>query len=234
MRISARHWVAAALLAADVARADVSGTVAVLSDDRYRGVSLTDGRPALQASVAFEHPAGPYAGALLSNVRLGTDIVGTRTLLYAGFAHKLAGDVVWDLGVATHLLPRPDQRPSYDYTEWYAGAGDGKTSARLFNSTDYYGVGASAWYLDASRSMVFGERYHASAHLGYLVIGRSPYGAYFGVDGSRLDYKAAIGVDVAELLLELSLIGTNRSPAQCPLENGHCRATVVLSVSHRF
>lgn len=234
MRISARHWVAAALLAAGLARADVSGTVAVLSDDRYRGVSLTDGRSALQASVAFEHPAGPYAGALLSNVRLDADIVGTRALLYGGFSHKFAGDVVWDLGAVTHRLPHPDRQPGYDYTEWYAGAGDGTTSAHLFNSTDYYGVGARSWYFEASRSMVLGGRYRASAHLGYLVIGRSPYGAYFGVDGSRLDYKAAIGADVSELLLELSLVGTNRSPAQCPLENGHCRATVVLSVSHRF
>ena len=234
MWISARHWVAAALLSAGAARADVSGTVAVVSDDRYRGVSLTDGRPALQASIAFEHPAGPYTGALLSNVRIGTDIIGTRALLYGGFAHQLAGDVVWDLGVATHRLPRSDYRPSYDYTEWYAGAGNGTTSARLFNATDYYGVGARSWYLDANRSMVFGGRYRASAHLGYLVIGRSPYGAYFGVDGSRLDFKAAIGVDVSGLLLEVSLAGTNRSPAQCPLENGHCRTSVVLSVSHQF
>lgn len=237
MRCPALPWVAVALLSATVARAEVSGSIAILSDDRYRGVSLTDGRPAVQASIAYDHPAGPYAGALLSNVHIGNGIIGPRALLYAGYVHSLAGDLVWDIGVATHRLPVPDTPPRYDYTEWYAGIGNASTSVRAFRSFDYYGLGAHTWYVEVNRSRRIGGRYALSAHIGYRVTDQpipGPYGSYYGVNGSRFDYKAAVGVDVFDLLLELSLVGTNRTPEQCPLENGHCRPAVVLSVSRTF
>lgn len=222
------------LLSASTARAEVSGSFAVLSDDRYRGASLTDGRPAVQASVAYDHPVGAYAGALLSNVHLSNDIIGARALLYLGYGHQLKGDVVWDVGIATHRLPVPDTPPPYDYTEWYVGIGNASTTVRAFHSSDYYGVGAHSWYVEANRSRRIGGRYVVSAHVGYRVIDQPPAGAYEGVDGSRFDFKAAVGVDVLDLLVELSLVGTNRSAEQCPLENGHCRPAVVLSLSHTF
>ena len=232
MRLRALLWVAVALASVGTARAEVSGSIAVLSDDRYRGASLTDGRPAVQASIAYDHPAGPYVGALVSNVHISNDIIGPRALLYAGYVHSLTGDLVWDVGVATHRLPVPDTPPRYDYTEWYAGIANASTSVRAFRSFDYYGVGAHSWYVEANRSRRVGGRYVLSAHVGYRVINDPSAGPYHGVDGSRFDFKAAVGVDVRDFLLELSLVGTNRTPEQCPLENGHsarrscCRSRV--------
>ena len=230
MRIAAGVWVAAAWFSVCQARAEVSGTIADLSDDRYRGASISDGNPAVQASIAVDHPAGPYAGALLSNVKIGPDTSGPGLLLYGGLTHRLIGTTAWDVGVLMHRYPSPHESPRYDYAEWYAGIGDASTSARLFHASDYYGVGLSSWYLEANHSMPLDGRYRLSAHLGYLVVG----GSYYGIEGSRLDYKAAVGVDVAGAMVELSLVGTNREPQRCPAEKGHCGTTVELSVSRRF
>jgi uncharacterized protein (TIGR02001 family) len=49
--------------------AQVQGDVALLSDYRFRGESLTEGRPALQAGVNYDHSSGLFVGGLVSNVR---------------------------------------------------------------------------------------------------------------------------------------------------------------------
>ena len=230
MRTVARAGVAAALLLAGPARAEVSGALAVLSDYRYRGASISDGRPVAQAGIAVDHASGAYVGALLSYVKVSTDISGLGGLAYGGYTHALAGAVSWEVGVVTHRFPAPGEPPRYDYAEWYVGVGDTATNAHLFHSTDYYGVGSHSWYLEANHTMPLLGRYRLSVHLGYLVVGHS----YYGVEGSRLDYKAGVGVDLAGFMVDLSLTGTNRGQPRCPVENGHCTATVVVSVSRQF
>ena len=58
------------LLCASEACAQVSGSVTLVSDYRYRGISLSDGRPTAQLSVAYDRPDGWYMGAFASRVRL--------------------------------------------------------------------------------------------------------------------------------------------------------------------
>src|ERR1051325_9913354 len=63
---------AALLWTASAAAADLSGEAGVVSDYRYRGVSLSNGNPALQASVTLEHNSGLYATAWGSTLGHGT------------------------------------------------------------------------------------------------------------------------------------------------------------------
>ena len=74
------------LLFTATARADWSGSIALVSDYRFRGISLTDGQPALQAGVAYDHPTGLFAGLFASNVDLDPGGSGLGGQVYGGYA----------------------------------------------------------------------------------------------------------------------------------------------------
>src|SRR5215470_11326006 len=48
------------------AHAQISASVAAVSDYRFRGISQSDRKPALQGSVAYDHPSGLFAGLFVS------------------------------------------------------------------------------------------------------------------------------------------------------------------------
>jgi uncharacterized protein (TIGR02001 family) len=64
--------VIASLWTSSAAAMDVSGEAGVVSDYRYRGVSLSNGNPAVQASVTLEHDFGLYATVWSSTLGHGT------------------------------------------------------------------------------------------------------------------------------------------------------------------
>ena len=66
-------------------RTGVRRCVALLSDYRFRGESLTEGRPALQAGVNYDHSSGLFVGGLVSNVRIDPDVVGLGAQIYGGY-----------------------------------------------------------------------------------------------------------------------------------------------------
>ena len=80
----------------------VSGGIAVVSDYRFRGVSLSDKDFAVQPTLTLSHESGFYVGVWGSNVaeNPGEDV---EVDLYAGFA---GGDTVtYDLGVTYYMYP---------------------------------------------------------------------------------------------------------------------------------
>ncbi|CAN1496089.1 Conserved hypothetical protein CHP02001 [Sphingomonadaceae bacterium] len=80
----------------------VTGGVAVVSDYRFRGVSLSDKDFAFQPTITISHESGFYVGAWGSNIadNAGDDL---EVDLYAGFA---GGDAVtYDLGVTYYAYP---------------------------------------------------------------------------------------------------------------------------------
>ena len=80
----------------------VSGGVAVVSDYRFRGVSLSDKDFAVQPYLTVSHESGFYVGAWGSNIadNAGDDL---EIDLYAGFA---GGEAVnYDLGVTYYMYP---------------------------------------------------------------------------------------------------------------------------------
>src|SRR6266508_589758 len=56
-------------LFASVAAAQISGTVNLVSDYRYRGTSLSDDKPAAQLGLTYDDASGWYAGLSASTVR---------------------------------------------------------------------------------------------------------------------------------------------------------------------
>jgi len=97
----------------------VEGQVAVVSDYRDRGYTLSDGRPALQGEATLSHASGVYVGlwaSTLDDYGIGPDGDGARVELtaYAGWAGSVGGLDV-DLGVWANRYP---DGTDVDYVEF--------------------------------------------------------------------------------------------------------------------
>lgn len=82
---------------------DIVGGVAVVSDYRFRGVSLSDKDFAVQPTLTIKHSSGLYLGVWGSNLAAnpGDDIEAD---LYAGFAGG-SGPVTYDIGATYYMYP---------------------------------------------------------------------------------------------------------------------------------
>ena len=71
----------------------VTGSVSLTSEYRLRGISQTDGDPALQGAITVAHSSGVYVGTWASNLA-GYGTYGGSNLevdLIAGFSHDFGG-----------------------------------------------------------------------------------------------------------------------------------------------
>ena len=92
-----------AALAQDERSSDftISGSAALVSDYRFRGVSQTDKDPAVQAGVTVSHKSGLYAGFWGSNLA-GWGTFGGPNLeldLVGGFKTAITENVTIDVGI---------------------------------------------------------------------------------------------------------------------------------------
>lgn len=90
------------LWASSAAAIDLSGEAGLVSDYRYRGVSLSNGHPAVQAEVLAEHGSGFYGDAWASTLGHGAD---TEVQLAAGYAADLSDNLSIDVSGNYYLYP---------------------------------------------------------------------------------------------------------------------------------
>ncbi len=90
-------------LAVDQAVFEVEATVAIVSDTRFRGISQTNGKPALQVGASVEHESGFYGSLWASNV---ADNGGANLEVDAaiGFTKELGG-LTAEVGAIDYIYP---------------------------------------------------------------------------------------------------------------------------------
>jgi uncharacterized protein (TIGR02001 family) len=232
------------LLAAAEATAQISGSFALLSDNRFRGVSLSDRRPALQAGIAYDHASGLFAGALASTVMVDGADSSLSAQGYVGFAYPLSQRLAFDAGGARYVYPQPVTAGSYDYTEVFAGvvladvvvAGVAldRVQARLHYSDDYFGGGARALYTDINSAIDLSPAFALVAHLGYLARSAQTSTRPGVAPSTQWDAKLGLVTEVAGLNLELSVVGTDVPLDRCPGSYRACAPGLVFAVSREF
>jgi hypothetical protein len=155
--------------------AQVSGSVGVVSDYRYRGYSLSAGDPAVQASVAYDWASGAYAGVFASSADYAGD-TGVQLIPYAGYARRDKQGRSWDVGVRySHFTADTEA----NYVEAHVGVALRRAAFRVHYAPDYLGQ-VSNWYFEADGSVPLGERVRWLWHAGYARSGESnelPYAA---------------------------------------------------------
>ena len=84
--------------------------VGVVSDYRFRGISQTSFKPALQLGVDFAHKSGFYLGAFGSNVDWVKEFNGAtkgsyEIDLYGGYKGSITKEIGFDIGLIAYLYP---------------------------------------------------------------------------------------------------------------------------------
>ncbi|URW75793.1 TorF family putative porin [Sphingomonas donggukensis] len=91
----------------------VTGSATLISDYRFRGLTQTDGKPAIQGTVNVNHSSGFYVGTFVSTIDGGPDgstpaLTGygeAEVDLYGGFTKTLSNGVGIDVGLLYYLYP---------------------------------------------------------------------------------------------------------------------------------
>ena len=86
----------------------VSGSVAVVSDYKFRGISQTDGNFAVQGGITISHESGFYVSAWGSSIDDYVTVHGTAHQeldLIAGYKHSFDGGVTVDVGALYYVYP---------------------------------------------------------------------------------------------------------------------------------
>jgi uncharacterized protein (TIGR02001 family) len=97
----------------------VTGNVGLVTDYRFRGVSLSGGDPAVQGGVTLTHSSGFYVGAWSSSID-GGPVYGENELdLFGGWSGDVASGVTVDVGLLRYVYLTNDVGPA-DYWEPYA------------------------------------------------------------------------------------------------------------------
>jgi uncharacterized protein (TIGR02001 family) len=214
------------------ARAQVTGTATVVSDYRFRGVSLSDDRPAAQLALDADWPAsGWYAGGMLSSARLDAR-KAAQIVAYAGYAHRLSSALSWEAGTR---YTRFTGHESYAYAEAYAGFAYRQLVGRLYYAPSYFSAGYPAWYAELNGSHALAGKWYVFAHAGYLRRGGNV--SDYHASRFRSDFRAGIGVSLAPCDFQLSWTtahGTSDAVLGYPSAAGTSRNAWVLSLSYAW
>lgn len=158
----------ATALCSSAALAQWSGSVNAMSEYRYRGAAFSEGKPSVQAGVAYDGDGGWYVGGFGARTRLAGRY-GTHLVAYGGYARRLQDGLAWDAGISTSSFTRAEFG---SYRELYAGLSStgarGGMSARLSWSPRYYGDDTRTLYAEFDASTPLGERFDLFVHAGTL------------------------------------------------------------------
>lgn len=182
----------AGLLTALPAAAEVRATGVIASDDRFRGHSVSEGRPVASLDLAYDASNGAYAGVTTTGYarpRGGPDLLAVQG--YAGYVARLAAGPAIDVGVTHASYPGDSAGHNTGrYSEVYAGLVTRRFATHLHYSPDYFAAGRATLYGEIDSSVSPAPNWRISGHAGVLNVMRGPLGPGW----RRLQYDWRIGV----------------------------------------
>jgi uncharacterized protein (TIGR02001 family) len=227
--LAALAVVVAGVLAPAVSQAQVSYNVGLFSDYRYRGISQTRLKPALQGGVDYS-ASGFYVGAWASNINwikdTGTLLRDSGTLpgvdvgnanieldLYGGYKGEISKELTYDVGVLGYVYPGNklgNASPIYknaNTTEIYGALTYGPATLKYSHAlTNLFGNPDSknSFYLDGSATFDVAG-FSVTPHIGYQKV-KGPYDE----PATYTDYAVTVAKEVATgLTVSVALIGTD-------------------------
>ena len=218
-----------ALLTGNAARADesnapkveeakpdnpVSFNVAVMSDYRFRGISQSRLKPAIQGGADYvNNPTGLYAGVWLSTITWAKDAGGggnTEFDVYAGKRGEMSQEFTYDVGVLSYVYPsnglaKVSGFANANTTEIYGQLGYGPGYVKYSHAvTNLFGfIGSkNSGYLDLGANIEVSNGLVINLHAGYQNVRNTSAASY-------TDWKAGVTKDLGVVTVALAMIGTN-------------------------
>ncbi len=207
-----------------------TGNVGLFSEYRFRGISQTFGKPALQGGFDYSHSSGLYLGNWNSNVNSGAGFpAGNLEMdLYGGWK-KAWGDWGLDAGFIYYYYPGSDANAAsgttivnprsaarrfngtVDNKEIYIGGSWKWISAKYYHSVDDYfsqpGTKGSN-YLDISATYDLGDGWGVVGHLGSFRLKGWSVGTN-ATNANYTDWKLGVTKDFSGWVFGASYIDTN-------------------------
>ena len=200
--------------------ADLAFNVGAVSDYRYRGISQTRLKPAVQGGVDWSHESGFYVGGWASSIKWVKDAYGDSQVeidLYGGFKNKLTDDLSYDVGVLQYIYPGAKTRrwnaiyKDPNTTEIYGAVSFGPLTAKVsYAATNLFGnydFGANrdskgSLYFDLSGAFDLGDGLLLTPHVGYQKVRRIANASY-------TDYSFTLSKDFSGLVPSIGIVGTD-------------------------
>jgi uncharacterized protein (TIGR02001 family) len=191
-----------------------TANVGVVSDYRFRGISQTHEKAALQGGVDYSNANGFYLGAWGSTISWVKDFTGKGSKeldIYGGYKGSLSGDVSYDVGFITYIYPGkgaaiPTILANPNTTEIYGALTYKWLTVKYSHATSSNFVGwfggpaynqdtKGSGYLEANAAYDLGNGWGLTGHLGHQKVKNSVTTAA-AFDASYTDWKLGVTKDV--------------------------------------
>ena len=203
--------------------------VGVVTDYRFRGLSQTSFKPALQLGVDFAHKSGLYLGAFGSNVNWVKDFNlatkgGYEVDLYGGLKGKITEDLGFDVGLIAYIYPGNNSGAvgtpgvgaysNANTNEIYGGLTYNVFTFKYSRSLgDFLGNirSGGSQYFDLSANFDLGNGFTLTPHIGRQTVPNQNFGTSTdGKAANYMDYALTLGKDFGSGLSgTAALIGTD-------------------------
>lgn len=213
----------------------VSFNAALTTDYRYRGLSQSRLKPALQGGADYSHsPTGLYAGIWASTIKWTKDLGGDGSVeidLYGGKKGEFAAGVAYDFGGLYYAYPSNGLNPSANTFELYGQVGFGPayvkyshSTTNLFGTADSKGSG----YLDIGANIELSTGLVLNLHAGRQRVANNSIYSY-------TDYKVGLTKDLGFASVSLAIINADTDAYLSPANGKNLGKTgAVLAISKTF
>ena len=198
--------------------ASTSFNIGAVTDYRYRGISQSRLKPALQGGADYSNPNGLYLGTWLSTIKWTKDAGGGGDVevdLYGGYKGEISKTLSYDVGGLYYFYPGNKLADvagaglvNANTFEIYGALTFGPVTAKYSNAlTNTFGNASSknSGYLDISASFDLGGGFSLAPHIGHQEIKGSGSLSY-------TDYALTLGKDMGGgVSLSAALVGTDAS-----------------------
>lgn len=213
----------------------LSFNVGAVTDYRFRGISQSRLKPALQGGADFAHSSGFYLGFWASTIKWIKDAGGDAPAeldFYGGYKGT-AGAMGYDLGVLRYQYPRHDLAISPNTTEIYGAGTFGPATLKYSHAvTNLFGFADSknSYYVDLSAAFDMGSGWSLIPHIGYQKVKNNN-------DFSYTDYSLTLGKDFGNgLSATAAVVGTDADKGSYVTPAGRFtgRTGLVAGVKYSF
>ena len=213
----------------------LSYNVGATTDYRYRGISQSRLKPAVQGGIDYADKSGFYVGAWGSSIKWVKDAGGDTNMeldLYAGYKGAV-GDVAYDVGFLRYEYPSNKLAVSANTNEVYGAVTMGPATLKYSHAvSNLFGFADSknSYYVDLSGTFDLGNGFSLVPHVGYQSVKNN--GAY-----SYSDYSVTLGKDLGNgLSVSAAVVGTDADKAMYVTPAGKFtgKTGVVVGLKYAF
>jgi uncharacterized protein (TIGR02001 family) len=192
----------------------LSFNVGAVTEYRYRGISQSRLKPALQGGIDYAAPSGFYVGTWASTIKWIKDIPGgdaqVEVDLYGGYKTEVAPGLTLDVGGLYYLYPSNNLKNVAGFAnantfEVYGALTYGPVTAKYSHSTtNLFGNvdSKNSGYFDVSATFDLGDGMTLVPHVGHQTVKHLAVASYS-------DYSLTLAKDFSGLVLSGAVIGTD-------------------------